>query len=128
MVGAFMIFRFFDSEATMDTGRTKTQQAVEEINRQQIPVGSLDEFSQAVYKEKLTNGAGQLPGRPGEPWLGVEKFKTAGGKFYRLIWLGLGKAWLAGEVTERFKTKSAAVMAGDILAGRLGARFSEATR
>lgn len=106
----------------------KTQQAVEEINRQQIPVGSLDEFSQAVYGDKLTNNEGKLPGMPGEPRLGVEKFKTAGGKFYRLIWLGLGKAWLAGEVTEAFRTKSAAVFAGKLLSGRLGANFSEATR
>ena len=42
--------------------------------------------------------------------------------------LGLGKAWLAGEATERFRTKSAAVIAGEMLADSLGAKFSEATR
>ena len=112
----------------MSPDEPRPAQKVEEINHRQIPVGSLDEFSQAVYKEKLTNDEGLLPGRPGEPRLGVEKFKTAGGKFYRLIWLGLGKAWLAGEMTERFRTKSAAVFAGQTVAGQLAASFSEATR
>lgn len=112
----------------MSPDEPRAVQKIEEINRRQIPVGSLDEFSQAVYKEKLTNDEGRLPGMPGEPRLGVEKFRTAGGKFYRLIWLGLGKAWLAGEMIERFRTKSAAVLHGKEVAGRLGASFSEATR
>lgn len=105
-----------------------TQQSTELINGQDLPIGTLAAFCRRVYGRSLLNDQGRLPGQPGEPMLGIEKFKVAAGKFYRLVWIGPGKAWLAGEDTERYPTKIQALTAGSALARQTGAKFSEATR
>ncbi|GIK42427.1 MAG: hypothetical protein BroJett011_62600 [Chloroflexota bacterium] len=106
----------------------RTGLAVEIINGKSIPTGTLDEFSRAIYRKKLTGDDGRLSGLPGEPGLGIEKFKTAGLKFYRLVWVGLARAWLAAEDTTPYRSKYLAVAGGELLAGQTGAGFSEATR
>jgi hypothetical protein len=100
-----------------------TVKPTEVINGKNIPIGTLGEFYQAIYGASLADG--RLPGNPGEPTLGIEKFKTAAAKFYRLIWVGLGVAWLATEDIVPYRTKAVAVINGELLAGRTGAKFNE---
>ncbi len=87
--------------------------------------GTLDEFILQVFgidrsaDEKL----------PGGVALGVEKFRQGHGrKYYRLIWMGKGEAWLAAERPEQFQRKGDAVLAGRELAESTGAYFDERTR
>lgn len=62
--------------------------------------------------------------------LGVEKFKTAAGKHYRLIWVNGSRAWLAQEDTTQFQRKRDIIVeAGEDLVKRVKAkRFNEVTR
>lgn len=61
--------------------------------------------------------------------LGIEKFKTAAGKHYRLIWVNGSTAWLAKENTIQFQRKRDIVKAGKELVKSVGAkRFNEVTR
>lgn len=117
----------------MDTGSApqtdeKPRQKTEEINHKQVPVGTLDEFAMAVFgKLPEKDETGKLKHRNGLI-LGVEKFKTAGDKFYRLIWIGKGEAWLAAENTTCFRRKIMAMAAGEEMAATTGAYFDEGTR
>lgn len=106
----------------------KTQQKTEEINHKHIPVGTLDDFAMAVFGKKLDkDDQGKLKYRNGVT-LGIEKFQTAGDKFYRLIWIGRGRAWLAAENVTCFRRKIMAMAAGEELATTTGAYFDEGTR
>jgi hypothetical protein len=62
-------------------------------------------------------------------WLGVEKFRRPR-KHYRLIWLWPAhkQVWLACEDEQRYRRKSEAEQAGQVLAESLGVRFSPITR
>lgn len=107
----------------------KPAQPTETINGKSIPVSTLDQFHLAVYGKALERKEnGDYPVLPMGLILGIEKFKVAGGKFYRLIWIGRGRAWLAAENTESFRTKTLAIATGYMLAGDTGAFFDEGTR
>lgn len=101
------------------------KQKTETINGQAIPVGTVDEFTAAVFGKKLSDGLSLLPG---QLMLGIAKFQIASGKCYRLIWLGRGKTWLAAENTEVHRTRVVAWGTGFELAAKAGVQFSEVTR
>ena len=100
------------------------QQQFETINYQQIPRGTLAEFALAVYRkplEKIT----PWPQPAGGLNLAHQKFQTAAGKFYRLVWRGRGQVWLAAEDAKPYRTRARLVAAGYELALKLGAFFDE---
>jgi|GEM_PF-6112302 len=99
-------------------------QKTEMINGQPIPRGTVDEFALAVFGKPL-NQVKPWPQAPGGLILAAEKFVTAAGKQYRLVWTGRGKKWLAAEDSTPYATRKRVVAAGYELAAATGAFFDE---
>lgn len=99
---------------------------IERIYGRDIRKGTLEQFAKQYGFRLERDGDGRL--KQPAPKLGIEKFKDHSGKFYRLIWLFQGKAWLAAENVTPYRTKVRTVAAGAELAARLGCTFDEATR
>lgn len=99
----------------------KVKPRVERINGQQIGVGTLDEFAQEVFGEPLAD----ILVVPLRLRLVIKKFRTAGLKWYRLVWVGRNVGWLAAEDTERYGRRRDAVAAGRKLEIDLGVYFDE---
>jgi hypothetical protein len=104
----------------------KGQIAISQIVPGSQVAGTLDEFILQVFGKDRSAGEPLPMGVA----MGVEKFRLGHGrKYYRLIWMGRGKAsWLAAERPEEFQRKGDAVLAGRELAESTGAYFDERTR
>jgi hypothetical protein len=100
----------------------KKEQATETINGQAIPVGTVDEFTKAVFGKSLRDGLVLLPG---QLMLGIRKYVTGEGKQYRLVWCGLGQVWLAAENTTAHRKKLLAWGAGYEITEKLGLQMVE---
>jgi hypothetical protein len=111
--------RSIDPAATQELP-VKTQRT-ETLNGQDIPVGTVDEFTKAVFGKSLSEGLTLLPG---QLLLDIRKYVTAGGKQYRLVWCGLGRVWLAAENTEQHRTKIVAWGVGYEIAEKAGVQMA----
>jgi len=89
----------------------------------QAVASTLGEFLKVAFGRHVT-----AQSVPRGIMLGVEKFKLADGKLYRLIWLSRRLARLAAEDETGYTTKAAAVEAGRRLARQAGVIFDERTR
>lgn len=96
----------------------------ETINGQPLPRGTVDEFARAIFSKPLAE-IQPWPQSPGGLILATEKFVTAASKFYRLVWTGRGKTWLAAEDSKPYSTRKRVVAAGYELAAATGAFFDE---
>lgn len=117
-----------DPEPLRQAQDTAQTQKTETINGKNIQVGTVAEFAEKVFGHKLEAREGAFPVFPGGLLLGVEKFRTAAGKFYRLIWVGKRTTWLAAEDTRAHTSKTQALAAGYRVAAQTGAFFDEGTR
>lgn len=90
----------------------------------ELPRGTVAEFALAIYGKPLEE-IKPWPQPVGGLNLTLEKFVTAWGKFYRLIWQGRGEKWLAAEHVTPYRTRARVVAAGYELAGQSGAFFDE---
>jgi hypothetical protein len=114
----------------VEPGTKDVPPRTEEINGQHIRVGSLEEFVREGIGLPLKRLPRLASGKYGLVTLGVEKFKTSQGKFYRLIWVCelFKEAWLASEDDMDYCCKGNAVIVGYEIADELRVSFDEGTR
>jgi hypothetical protein len=92
-------------------------------------VGTVEQFAKEVFGVTLKKKEDDsYPVMPGGLSLGVQKFKYYGEKLYRLMWFGMGQAWLAAENTNNHRRFREALEAGHEVANQTGAYFSKWSR
>jgi hypothetical protein len=115
--------------APVDPSAKDAPPRTEEINGQHIRVGTLEQFVKANFGIELKKLPRLVSGKYAPlVILGIEKFKTSAGKFYRLIWVDGDTAWLAAEDDMDYCCKGNAVIAGYEIADELRISFDEETR
>jgi hypothetical protein len=91
-----------------------------------IRVGTIEQLIEEALGVKLSKReTGDYSVMPGGTRLGIEKFKKAVRKWYRLVWFLRGRVWLAAEDTTAYRTRGAAIEAGRDLSEKTGAFFLE---